>query len=304
MAPPLRFGILIEQRHAWQEMVDRVHRYEALGFDTVWIADCFADPYKSDGPWLDAWTLLAGLAARTTRIRLGTLISHVVYRSPAVLARQAVTVDQIANGRLELGLGSGATEQDWPMTSGRPPWSLDERVERLGETLEIMNRLFIDRVCTFAGRHYQVEGATLYPGSVRQPRPRLTVAAHGPKGVALAARHADVWNTAGIYWKFDRETTTPATALDYTRSLNQLLDQEATAAGRDPAKIERSILVGQETPVQTARPWASVDAFQDFVGTYREIGFTEFISPEPASPTEETVLANVAGELLPGIRLT
>ena len=106
-----------------------------------------------------------------------------------VLARQAMTVDQIARGRLELGMGAGASEQDWPMTSGASPWSPRERTERLGESLEIMNMLFQNGVASYVGTHYQIAGATLAPRSVQQPRPRLTVAAHGPKGVALAARH-------------------------------------------------------------------------------------------------------------------
>jgi alkanesulfonate monooxygenase SsuD/methylene tetrahydromethanopterin reductase-like flavin-dependent oxidoreductase (luciferase family) len=138
------------------------------------------------------------------------------------------------------------------------------------------------------------------PGPVQRPRPPLTIAAHGPTTVKLAARYADAWNTAGLNWGLD-ERATVADALRFTHDLSALLDEQAAAAGRAPGDIVRSVLAGFEWPVATADPWASVDAFREFVGRYRELGFTEFIVPEPAGG-EEAVLEAVAGEALPSLR--
>jgi alkanesulfonate monooxygenase SsuD/methylene tetrahydromethanopterin reductase-like flavin-dependent oxidoreductase (luciferase family) len=303
MTSQLRFGILIEQRGSVAELLERVLRYETLGFDTVWFADCFADPSNPEGAWFELWTLLAGLAAQTSRIRLGTLITHLVFRNPALLAAQAMTVDHLSNGRLELGFGSGASEQDWPMTAGVEPWSVRERFERLEAGTIIVDRLLREQRASFDGRYYRVQDARVFPAPVQQPRPRLTIAGHGPQTVKLAARHADVWNTAGMYWKrLDRDRSTVADALKVTRSLAEQLDQAAIEAGRNPADIERSVLAGFEWPVTTARPWDSVEAFHDFVKTYREMGFTEFICPESAGEAQQVTVERVAGEVMPGLQ--
>jgi alkanesulfonate monooxygenase SsuD/methylene tetrahydromethanopterin reductase-like flavin-dependent oxidoreductase (luciferase family) len=303
MTSQLRFGILIEQRGSVAELLERVLRYETLSFDTVWFADCFADPSNPEGPWFELWTLLAGLAAQTSKIRLGTLITHLVFRNPALLAAQAMTVDHLSNGRLELGLGSGASEQDWPMTAGVEPWPIQERFERLEEGTIIVDRLLREQRASFDGRYYRVQDARVFPAPVQQPRPRLTIAGHGPRTVQLAARHADVWNTGGMYWKrLDRDRSTVADALKVTQSLAEQLDKAAIAAGRDPSAIERSVLAGFEWPVTTARPWDSVETFHDFIGTYREMGFTEFICPEPADEAQRRVLEMVCATVLPGLR--
>jgi len=118
--------------------------------------------------------------------------------------------------------------------------------------------------------------------------------------VKIVARYADVWNTAGLYWALDGERATAADALRHTRELGERLD-EAAAAGRDPGAIASSVLVGWEWPVATATPWASVEAFREFVGRYLELDFTELICPEPTA-AQAAVLEAVAGAVLPALR--
>ena len=280
MAERLRFGVLVLQSSPWSAIVARVQRYEALGFDAVWVADHFVSPWNPAGPWFEGWTLLAGLAARTERVRLGPLVSHLVYRNPALLARQAMTVDHLSGGRLNLGLGAGASGYDPPMTGG-VWWEPAERLGRFRDGVAIVDRLLREEMATSEGRYYRVHGATMSPGPVQRPRPPLTIAAGAPRMIEIVARYADVWNTEGGFAElYDR----PATAADVHRAArerSELLSERAAALGRDPASIVRSFLFGFGPAPEDV--WASVAAFHDLVGRYREIGFTEVIFPEPTA---------------------
>ena len=299
MAKEPGFGLLVLQDTAWPEILERVGRYEQAGFNSVWIADHFVHYANPTGPWLEAWTLLAGLATRTSRIRLGPLVSHPIYRNPAVLARQAMTVDRLSGGRLELGLGTGASDYDWRLTRGSEPWPFAERVERFHETIEIVDRLLRGETTTYQGSHYRVADASLQPGPLQRPRPPLTVAASGPRMVKLAARYADVWITEGNFRELWGKTATAVDVWRLTRERGQILDEEAATLGREPGGIRRAFLAGYSPGLET--PWASVAAFEEFVGRYREIGCTVFILPEPAAESR-TVFERVVEEVVPSLR--
>ena len=296
-----RFGILVLQTDGWSAIEERVRRYEAAGLDAAWVADHFVHYADPTGPWLEAWTLLAGLAARTGRIRLGPLVSHAIYRNPAVLARQAMTLDQLSGGRLVLGLGTGASDYDWRIACGQEPWPFAERVERFGEAVEIVDRLLRGETTTYGGKYFRVADGTLQPGSIQRPRPPLTVAASGPRMVRLAARFADTWITEGNYRELWGRDPTAADVLRLTRERGELLSREATALGRDPATIRRAFLAGYSPGLE--EPWSSAEAFEDFLGRYGEIGCTEFVLPEPRAE-DAAAFERVAGSIIPALRRT
>src|SRR4029453_3882727 len=145
----------------------------------------------------DAWTTLAALAARTSRIRLGTLVSPATFRHPSVLAKSVATVDHVSGGRVELGLGAGWHEGEHRAYGFEfPPTPV--RMERLAEQLELVTRSWTEEAFSFSGRHYQVQDLRALPKPVQRPRPTLLVGGGaGPRSLALAARFADEYNTTG-----------------------------------------------------------------------------------------------------------
>jgi alkanesulfonate monooxygenase SsuD/methylene tetrahydromethanopterin reductase-like flavin-dependent oxidoreductase (luciferase family) len=297
---PLRFGITFLRQDNWDRVVEQVERYETMGLDSAWVADHFVFPWDPIGPWLEAWSLLGGLAARTRRIQLGTMVSHVIYRNPAVLERTAMTVDRMSNGRLQLGLGTGASEYDWRLTGSGEPWPFAERVDRFVEAIEIVDGLLRGTMTTYQGRYYQVQDAVLVPGPAQRPRPRLLVAAAGPRMIKLASRLADTWATECAFFReMAGKEPTASDVLRLTRERVQVLDDQARRLGRDPATIGRVVVAGFSAA--TRSPWASVDAWNDLVGRFRELDFNEFVFRDP-EPHEVAVVEHVVATEIPRLR--
>jgi alkanesulfonate monooxygenase SsuD/methylene tetrahydromethanopterin reductase-like flavin-dependent oxidoreductase (luciferase family) len=117
----LHFGVMTIQNISWPALVERWQYLDELGFDSAWVADHFTNPWYPDEPWFEGWTLLSALATHTRKIRLGTMVTNISLHNPAVLARQALTVDHVSGGRLELGIGAGGAPTDHTMT-GVPDW--------------------------------------------------------------------------------------------------------------------------------------------------------------------------------------
>jgi F420-dependent oxidoreductase-like protein len=164
-------------------------------WDAVWVNDHLYPPKAPARlPIMEAWTLLAALAAITDRLRFGAMVTANTFRNPALLAKMATTIDNVSNGRLEIGLGTG-----WHVGEhtdfGIPLPSLAERFERLGEACAIIDGLLTEDVFTFSGDHYQLIDAICEPKPVPRPRPPLIIGGAGPKRtIPLAARWADQWN--------------------------------------------------------------------------------------------------------------
>lgn len=224
----MEFGLDVSQHQlTWPELADRVRFAEDSGFTSAWVFDHFTPLYGDpQGPCLEGWTLLAALAAVTERVRLGTLVTGITYRHPSLLATQAITVDHVSNGRLDLGLGAAWHDRehralgiDFPGPRGR--------AERLEEAVEVIRLLMTTDGATFDGRHHQLRDATYRPRPVQRPHPPLWIAGSGPRRMLpLVARAADVWHTFGEPAELARKS--------------RIVDEQAQRAGRDPAAIRRA----------------------------------------------------------------
>jgi alkanesulfonate monooxygenase SsuD/methylene tetrahydromethanopterin reductase-like flavin-dependent oxidoreductase (luciferase family) len=292
MTQQLRFGVVCPQT-GWDTLLERAQRIEALGFDSLWVIDHVAMRAQPDRAILEGWTALAAVAARTSRIRLGTLTTNALWRNPVMLAKQIVAVDHVSGGRLEVGIGSGNPGASYAM-AGIDPGTPRERIARFREIVLLLDRLLRGETVTFQGEYYQADEAVMRPGSVQQPRPPFLIGAHAPGTLRLAAQYADTWNSFGGFG------LSAAASLAVTRERADRLDAYCAALGRDPRAIRRSFLMG----FTQDDPWASVDAFQDFVGRYRELGIDEFILSSQGRLDDErmALLERLAHDVLPALR--
>jgi alkanesulfonate monooxygenase SsuD/methylene tetrahydromethanopterin reductase-like flavin-dependent oxidoreductase (luciferase family) len=288
MGQELRFGICTDQNLPFETLVERWQYFERLGLDSVWDCDHFNQPSRPDGPYFESWTLLAALAARTTRIRVGVLVSSNTFRHPALLAQQAVTLDHVSNGRLELGLGAGwfVPEHERFGLPFPPP---GERVGRFREAVEIVDSLLRHEATTFEGRYYRLTEASVRPAPLQKPRPPLTLGAHRPRMLRICAEYADSWNSFGT--------------VEEMRERNELLDQACAAVGREPREIRRSFYgwASQMEAQGLPDPWQSTAAFEDVVGRYLAVGIEEFVIDQPR-PEQFGVLEQVVTDVLPALR--
>lgn len=312
---PLRFGIMSFCTAPYDDLVRRVRAAEELGFASAWVNDDILLPGATD---LEPWTLLAGLARETARLRLGTLVTVITFRHPALLAAQAITLDHLSEGRAALGFGAGGPPNNYG-AFGLADWSPQERAERLEEQAAILDPLLWGESVTYEGRHYRLHDAQL-PAPVQRPRPPFVVAAHGERGLRVAARHADGWNSMGgqpYRIAQDPSRRIPlAEAVANTKRLSERLDEFCRDVGRDPATLRRTVLAYR--PI--VDPLSSLDAFDEYVGAYREIGVDEvvfywppldnlfprrrsspdeqpaFAPPEPVSPAQQVAFERIAAE--------
>ncbi len=229
---PMRFCLMFEGQEGvtWDEWVAAAQAAERLGFDAIFTSDHYLSVMGDrDRGSSDAWTLLAGLAAVTSTIRLGTLVSPVTFREPAVLAKAAVTVDRISAGRVEIGMGAGWWEEEHRAHGFRFP-PVDERFGRLEEQLEIVHGLLTEGVFTFEGRYYSLRDVPFAPKALQSPHPPIIVGgAGGPRVAGLVSRWADEFNTVGVG---------PAEAGERIAAVRARLDKD----GRDQRTLTTSVM--------------------------------------------------------------
>ena len=268
MADRILFGICTDQALPYPVLVERWQYFEEMGFDSIWDCDHFLRPSDPSGPYFEGWTLLAALATQTSRIRVGVLVGSNTFRHPALLAHEAITIDHISGGRLELGFGAGwfvEEHERFGIHFGEPR----ELVDRFEEGVTVIDALLRGGSVTFEGRHYQLDGARFRPAPVQSPRPPLTLGAHRSRMLGICARYADRWNSFGTVGEMAER--------------NRLLDEACHRIGRDPKDIIRSFYGWASNMAAQGLPdaWSSVDAFAEVVGTYSEAGVNEFIMDQP-----------------------
>jgi alkanesulfonate monooxygenase SsuD/methylene tetrahydromethanopterin reductase-like flavin-dependent oxidoreductase (luciferase family) len=294
----LRFGVGLLPNASWKEIIKRFKYIEELGFDITGTGDHFVDRSRPNDPWFELWTLLAAIAVETTRIRLGSYVTQIPFRNPALLARQALAVDHISNGRLELGLGTGVLTDPACEIMGIPNWSNKERVARFKEYVEIVDQLLSNEVTTYKGRYYEIREAVMNPRPIQKPRPPITIAAMGSIMLKYAARYADTWNSFSRGNNFEEQ-------LDETRRRNQLVDKYCTDIGRPPSSLRRSYLMYDEearTRGGLINYYDSEKVFVDMVQKLVDVGITEFLLYYPFHVEQLPIFEKIAREVIPELR--
>jgi F420-dependent oxidoreductase-like protein len=296
------------QTVSWHELRRWTLKAEALGFDSVWLADHFIRGFEHPAdPVIEMWSGLAALAACTSRIRLGSLVASVTHRNPGITAVSAATIDRISSGRFILGLGAGWSQEEH-RAYGIPLPPPATRMAMLAEAIQICRLLWTGDRVSFAGKHFHLEDAACEIKPVQTPLPILVGAFGDQLGLKVVAKYADTWNMVGG----DVEILAHKVAL---------LDRYCEEAGRDPTTLRRSI----EIPLAVATDEATFKRRLERVirqrgydparaaavcvaGTpaqcieklarYRDMGFTEFqlITREPY---EDDELELFAAEVLP-----
>jgi alkanesulfonate monooxygenase SsuD/methylene tetrahydromethanopterin reductase-like flavin-dependent oxidoreductase (luciferase family) len=227
----------VEREVRWPELLDLVRAIEDLGFDSIWLGEHLLYRWADRpprGPW-EAWTTMAAIAARTTRVAFGPLVACTSFHNPALLAKQAATIDEISGGRFILGLGAGWNETEF-RAFGFP---FDHRIDRFEEAYTIIRTLLREGAIDFDGRFYQARDCELLPRGPRPGGPPLMIGSKGPRMLAITMPTVDAWNV----WFSDTDNRA-----DGVPPLRAEVDAAARDAGRDPADIERTVAVFVRLP--------------------------------------------------------
>ncbi|HWT23959.1 MAG TPA: TIGR03560 family F420-dependent LLM class oxidoreductase [Solirubrobacteraceae bacterium] len=229
----MRFAVMIEGQEdvTWEDWRALAATCERLPYEALFRSDHYLSVMGEQRRGaLDAWGTVCGLAAVTSTLRLGTLVSPATFRHPSLLAKLAVTADHISGGRIDVGIGTGWSEVEHRAYGFAFP-DMRTRMDRLAEQLEIISRSWTEGTFSFRGEHWTIEGLDALPKPVQQPRiPLLMGGGAGPRSAALAARWADEYNVVG---------PPPDEAADRRRRLEEACEK----AGRDPATLRFSLMI-------------------------------------------------------------
>ncbi len=295
MVGVMRLSTVILPIHRWVEGQKNWRRAEELGFHAAYTYDHLSWRTFRDGPWFGAIPTLTAAATVTQGMRLGTLVTSPNFRHPVTLAKELISLDDVSGGRVTLGIGAGGNGFD-ATALGQEAWTPRERADRFAEFVPLLDRLLTEGAVSQRGAFYTAEEARNIPGCVQRPRLPFAVAATGPRGLRLAARHGQAWVTTGDPKLY--ETGTPEQSVAALRGQAERLDAACAEIGRDAGELDRILLTGF-TP-DRGRPLESLDAFVDFAGRHRELGFTELAVhwpiPESDFAADQAVFEKIAAE--------
>ena len=312
MTRAMRFGIQTGPQHVtWPELVNIWQVADSLKFDTAWTFDHFF-PIMSDpkGSQLEGWVTLTALAEKTRHVRVGTLVTGITYREPAVLAKMGATLDVITGGRLEMGLGAAWFQQEHEAL-GIPFPPVAERIKRLGEACEVILRMWTEDAATWDGHYYQIKEAYCNPKPVQKPHPPILIGGGGEQlTLKMVARYANEWNAFG--------------SPDIFRHKIEVLQRHCEAIGRDPNTIEKSVSMPpvlskdrskldamladmasrRAMTIEDAKAamlWGTPDEAIRKIEAYRDIGVSHIILSLRA-PYDPAQLELFVREVLPALR--
>ncbi|MFD4641651.1 LLM class flavin-dependent oxidoreductase [Lentzea sp. NPDC058436] len=294
----MRVGVVILPEYRWWVAEPKWRAAEELGFSHAWTYDHLGWRTLVDGPWFSAVPTLTAAAMVTSKIRLGTLVASPVFRHPVSFAREILTLDDVSDGRLNVGVGSGGTGSYDSDAIGGQELTAAQRTQRFGEFVELLDLLLTRDKTTWKGEFFTADEARGHPGCVQRPRVPFVVAADGPKAMNVAARYGTGWITTG-----SRQLENPGYE-DWWRGVAKVtrrFNEELASINRASGTIDRYLNL-DSAPVYSL---SSVEAFQDAAGRARELGFTDLIVHWPRSEGvyfgHETVLERVAGDVFPGL---
>jgi F420-dependent oxidoreductase-like protein len=285
---PIRFGIQTPQEGAtYEALATHWREADALGFDSVWLDDHLYGVVRPPGePQMEAWTLLAALARETRRIELGILVTCNSYRSPALVAKMAATVDAVSNGRFIHGMGAGWYQSEYEGYGYEFP-SAGVRLAQLDEALRLQKLLWTEERASFSGRYYRVHEAWCSPKPVRRPHPPILIGGGGERVLLrLVARHADVWNNGGDVAELGRKLGVlrrhceaegrSYDAIEKSWFGNVVIDADAARADARLARIASAWGMSREQ--MAARALAGTpERVVERVREYAALGVTHFI---------------------------
>jgi alkanesulfonate monooxygenase SsuD/methylene tetrahydromethanopterin reductase-like flavin-dependent oxidoreductase (luciferase family) len=290
----MRFGLTILPEHRWAQAEPMWRRAEELGFDHAWTYDHLVWGGLPDSPWYGTTPTLTAAAMVTSTIRLGTFVTSPNYRHPVTFMRDLLALDDISGGRLIVGIGAGG-DIDSAILGGEP-LTPRQRVDRLYEFTELLDRLLTQDHVSHRGTYFSAVDARTLPGPVQRPRIPFVMAANGPRSMQLAVEYGAGWLTTG---------PTVETMDEWWTALAELggrLDEGLAEAGRVSADFERHLNLDSSPQFSLS----SVGAFEDMAGHAGELGFTDVIThyPRPDGPYagDVSVLESVALEVIPKFR--
>jgi alkanesulfonate monooxygenase SsuD/methylene tetrahydromethanopterin reductase-like flavin-dependent oxidoreductase (luciferase family) len=299
MARAVRFGVTLPQiKRTWAEARAAAVEFDQLGFHSVWVCDHLYGVPLPTLPILEAWTELAAVAAITTRVELGTLVTPPFFRNPAVLAKQVATVDQIAGGRTIVGLGAGWFATEFEAYGCPFPAAVADRLRALEESAAVMKRMWAENGVTFAGRHVHVQDVTCEPKPVR--RPPLLIGGGGERLLmGIAVRHADIWNNLATFQpllgekvqalrrrcaELERDFDT----IEISQQCVVVIAESEAAARADLEKAQRIYGGHMGAALEEHGIWGTPEMVVEKIERHRKLGCTlfviEFFGRDPRVP--------------------